>query len=137
MGTMLVKFPTPILTVGQMLPSACCLSQHFDWSKLRMFTFQLLQGIPLMQLNLVKNIKRFNFIQHTSGKLFYKSQPSLIFSHFFCHYQFVCKINENIISKNKNSNPCNFFSKLTLAARAYCVYIGRPIRPLKRLWEIY
>ena len=33
------------------------------------------------------------------------------------------------------SNPLCFFSKLTLTARAYCVYIGRPIRPLMRLWE--
>ena len=66
MGTMLVKFPTSILTVRQMLPSVCCLSWHFDWSKLRMFTFPPLQGIPYLCLNLVKNIKRFNFIEHSS-----------------------------------------------------------------------
>ena len=57
MGTMLVKFPTSILTVGQMLPSVCCLSWLFDKSKLRMFTFQPLQGIPYLWLNFDKNTR--------------------------------------------------------------------------------
>ena len=40
----------------------------------------------------------------------HKSQQSLIISQLFCHYQFVRKINENIISKKKQkkgatSNP--------------------------------
>ena len=115
------------------------MSWLFDWSKLRMFTFQTLLAIPCLWLNLVKNIKRFNFSNILVEHSFHKS-AILVISHLLCLYQFESKINENIISKNTNidtSNPWNFISKLTLTARANCVYIGRPIRPLKRLWEIY
>ena len=119
---MLVKFPTFILTVGKMLPSVCSLSWLFDWSMLRIFTFQPLQGIPYHWLKfLLSNI----IVQHS----FHKSWQSLIISHFFCHYKFVGK------TKIITCKSWNFFSKLTLAARAYCVCIGRPIRPSKRLWE--
>ena len=80
MGSVLEKFPTSILTIGLMLPSVCWLSWLFDWSKLRMFTFQPLQGIPYLCLNLIKNIKRFNFIKHSSETFILKIIA--IFDHF-------------------------------------------------------